>query len=497
MVALLVRTGIVSVWLGLLFLLWQGDGDPQRSQASLLLPEVHAIDRIDDVDRRESWMGLYMNGHKVGYSSFHLARNGRGYLLTDRSVLRLRVMGRDQTIYAQTSAEIDASYALQRFRVRLQSGVGLFQIGGRVADGQLSVEIDVGSQTDRRTFRLDGPIFLPSAIRIQMAESGMRAGARTVASVFDPASMSAEPIIVETIGLEPLDGADGEVRAWKTVESYRGMQTTVWLDRHGNALREEGPIGLVAVRESADRAVTEGWAEDSLVDLMEAVAIPVDPPIQSPRELRTLQVHLEGLGGLALPSDQRQSSSGGSLRIQREDAAARASYRLPWSDATWAEDLAATAFVQSDHPKLRRTAARVLAGEVDARKAAVRLRRWVYDNLDKRPVASIPNALQVLEMGAGDCNEHAVLYAGLARASGLPARVVAGVVYAQGVFLYHSWNEVWLGGGWVSVDAAFDQMPVDATHVKLLVGEPDQHIGLVPVIGKLSIDVIAAGGRAG
>jgi len=494
MVSTLVRTGIVSVWLGLLFLLWQGGGEQPGSQAALLLPETH---NIDDSDRREGWTGLYMNGNKVGYSSFHLSPNGRGHRWTDRSLLRLRVMGSNQTIRAETFAELDENYALHSFRVRLQSGVGPFQIRGEVADEQLSVELDLGSQTDWRTFPLEGPIFLPSAIRLQIAESGMRAGAHTVASVFDPASMSAQPMTVDTIGLESLDSAEGKVRAWKVVEFYRGIQTTVWLDRHGNVLREEGPMGLVAVRESADRATAGGWPEKSLVDLMEVVAIPIDRPIDSPRALGTLRVELGGLGELAPPSDQRQSLQGTFMQIRREDGAAQATYQLPYREGPWAKDLAASAFVQSDHPKLRRTAARILAGEIDARKASVRLRRWVYDSLEKRAVASIPNALQVLEMGVGDCNEHAVLYAGLARASGLPARVIAGIVYAEGVFLYHAWNEVWLGSGWVSVDAAFDQMPVDATHIKLLTGEPDQHLGLVPVIGKLSIDVIEADGRSG
>jgi transglutaminase-like putative cysteine protease len=94
-------------------------------------------------------------------------------------------------------------------------------------------------------------------------------------------------------------------------------------------------------------------------------------------------------------------------------------------------------------------------------------------------------------MGEGDCNEHAVLFAALARATGVPARVVAGTVYVDGSFLYHAWNEVWLGNGWVSLDTTMDQMPADASHVKLLEGGPEEHAALLPLLGKLSVDVIA------
>ena len=96
-------------------------------------------------------------------------------------------------------------------------------------------------------------------------------------------------------------------------------------------------------------------------------------------------------------------------------------------------------------------------------------------------------------MGAGDCNEHAVLWAALARAGGLPARVVAGAVYANGAFFYHAWDEAWLGSSWVSVDPAFDQMPADATHIKLIEGGPETHAALISIIGRLGIEVVSSG----
>ncbi|HXV21869.1 MAG TPA: transglutaminase domain-containing protein, partial [Desulfuromonadales bacterium] len=62
--------------------------------------------------------------------------------------------------------------------------------------------------------------------------------------------------------------------------------------------------------------------------------------------------------------------------------------------------------------------------------------------------------------------------------------VVAGLAYANDGFYYHAWNEVWLDG-WVSVDAVFAQMPVDATHVKLVDGGPERHVRLAEVVGRL------------
>src|SRR5207253_1751979 len=94
-----------------------------------------------------------------------------------------------------------------------------------------------------------------------------------------------------------------------------------------------------------------------------------------------------------------------------------------------------------------------------------------------REPSPVPSAREVLRVLRGDCNEHAVLLTALARAAGIPARMVAGAVYLDGAFLYHAWSELWLGR-WVSADAVFEQMPADATHVKLLEGGPERHLGL-------------------
>src|SRR5207247_2540830 len=98
--------------------------------------------------------------------------------------------------------------------------------------------------------------------------------------------------------------------------------------------------------------------------------------------------------------------------------------------------------------------------------------------------AAVPSAREVLAARRGDCNEHAVLLAALARAAGIPARVVAGAIYLDGAFYYHAWTELWLGT-WVSADAVFRQLPTDATHVKLLEGGPERHMELAGIVGEL------------
>ena len=124
--------------------------------------------------------------------------------------------------------------------------------------------------------------------------------------------------------------------------------------------------------------------------------------------------------------------------------------------------------------------------------ATGKLTKWVYDNVRTTYSAQLTNALEVLDLMEGDCTEHSVLFIGLARALGIPAREVAGLIYVDDVkpgFYFHQWAAVWVGR-WIEVDPTFDQPVADATHIKLAEGDLFEQAKLIPVIGRLRIEVL-------
>jgi hypothetical protein len=77
----------------------------------------------------------------------------------------------------------------------------------------------------------------------------------------------------------------------------------------------------------------------------------------------------------------------------------------------------------------------------------------------------------------------------------LTVHIVNGIVYAPEFsgFLYHSWNESIVDGRWVAIDPTYGQIPVDATHIKLLEGQNlSDLMPLVDVIGKLKVRILSA-----
>jgi hypothetical protein len=474
---------IVVLWLLLLgFHVHRGQQSVER---------LAAPGSVTDIEAGSDWMGVYHEGKKIGYTRNELVLETDGYAFSESSVLRMMLLDQPQLVRARVSGHADRSLALRDVEFHLQSGVGDLMVRAVVADHALRISLTTGSDTSQQVAPLPEAIYLPSLLRASLRQETLVPGRQREVLVFDPMTLRSERATITVKMQERIPGTES-AEGLRVEEEFHGLRTQVWLDAQGVVMREEGPMGFAMVRESEEQALRVGWPENGALDLARKVAVPVAQAIADPRGRRSLRVRLGGISLERIPSDEEQRRDGEILAIVRAAADEKGSYTLPHAGADQAEYLRATPFMQSEHPRLRAAAAEALRGETDALKAVRLLNQWVYDHLRKVPTVSVPNALQVLEAGEGDCNEHAVLLAAMARAAGVPARMVAGVVYLDRSFLYHAWCEMWLGR-WVSVDPALNQFPVDATHIKLVEGDLDAQLSLLDVIGRLQIEVLTDG----
>ncbi len=443
----------------------------------------------------EEWQGIFSGDKKIGYAVSRQTPTAEGFTLENDAIVRLTMMGEPRVVRTHVTADTDASLRLRRFRFRLRAGTVEFSANGSVTDRGLDVVLDSGSgRTRHLEVPLSGPVVLPQTLRALLADQTLEPGKTFRFALFDPLSGAPEPVALTVGPLETIELAGEKHPAFSVSEEFRGSRFRLWVDRDGHVLREEGPLGLVLLRES-EASATEGFDREGALDVIAASAISVARVIPNPRDLGHLTLRLEGFPpNRALAFPPRQEVSGEIVRIRREDLAGLSSFALPSREEKLAKELEPTPFLESDDPGIRERAQAILGGETDARRAAEKLVRWVFDNLEKEATVSVPDAREVLASRRGDCNEHAVLLAALARAAGLPARVVAGAVYvpdetgAAGIFAYHAWDEVWLGA-WTAVDPTFGQFPADATHVKFLEGGPETHAGLLSIIGHVKIEV--------
>jgi hypothetical protein len=362
-------------------------------------------------------------------------------------------------------------------------------IEGRMQDDWLICRLDSGGTP--KTFRLhfETPPYLPAGIFPAVAAAGFEPGRTRRFAIFDPATMGQGEVRVTVIGPGTVTLGDAPVAAHEVELHFKGLRQRAWLDDAGGVLREEGLLGLAQVRTTREDALRPLAASR---DLTRLAAVTPDRPIAEAARLARLRLRIDGIAAERLPaSDPRQVRKGRELTIRREDLPQEMP-GPPSGDATdLAPYLAPAPLIQADAPRIRALAAELTAKAPTPRARAAAIMAWMDANIEKRPVLSLPDALSTLDRRTGDCNEHAVLFAALARAAGLPTQIEAGLVYQKGRFYYHAWNRVHLGG-WVTVDALMGQMPADATHVRLARGDLSEQMAILPMIGQLTITILDA-----
>lgn len=446
----------------------------------------------------EQWYGVYSQGKKVGYQHRVRTPSTDGFTVESETVTHLSMLGASQLVSTRLVAETDRSLRPRKFDFRLRSGAADFVVSGLARGDQLEI---TSTALGRRTLQLptSATIALSQTLEDLLAQERIESGKTFRYTMFDPVSSAPAPVTLTIGPLEDVSLPGGVRSAYRIDEEFQGSRFRLWMEEGGGVIKEEGPLGLTLLREDGAHAATGGIDRGASVDLAATAAIPVRRAIDSPRTLRRLRLRVSDAPALLeLSFPPRQRIEDGALVIEREEGFPGGSVSLPVQEPHLADDLRPTPFMQVDDPKVRALAGEIAGQDRDAMAVARKLLDWVFENLAKEATVSVPNAVEVLETRKGDCNEHAVLYAALARAAGLPARMVAGTVYApgegssSGAFYYHAWNLVWLGR-WVAVDPTFGQFPADATHVALVEGGPDKDIALIGVIGRIRFEVESFG----
>jgi hypothetical protein len=442
---------------------------------------------------RESWMNIFHNSRKIGYAHTRLDPRPGGSELVEQAWMRVTTMGMTQELRLRTRARLLPDLSLERLEFELASGPFRFRAEGEVAGDTLTVHTETAGARRRIDLPLNRKLYLPAAVLYALSPGQLKPGDRYAFDIFDPATLGQAAVQLEVVERETIQVMGAELPAVRVSMGVRGMTQSAWIGEGGDILRERGLLGMRLEKTDRDDAV-RGLGTIAGEDLAAAAAVAVDRELPDAAVRGQLRVRLGGPGADRLQlKGGRQTVADGVLTVERERLE-----ELPPAPAT--AELGALeraylrpeALIQSDHDRIK-SQVRAILGEVSATEAPVEAARllveWVHRNIEKRPVLSLPDALSTLEHRMGDCNEHAVLLAALARAAGIPARVEAGVVYLRGRFYYHAWNLLYVGR-WVTADAVFGQMPADVTHLRFVTGSSQQQLDLLGVMGNLTIEVI-------
>lgn len=435
---------------------------------------------------RDTWMNIFQNGRKIGFSHTVFTRRTTGYHLLETLSLRINTMGMLHDILVRTRAELQTDFALRSFVFTLHSGRFDCRVEGRVEGRSLKVQTTGIEKSRVLEIPLAKPPYLAAGIMEAARAADFSFRKEYTFNIFDPATMRQEPVILRLAGEEAVQTNEGPRTARKVILHFKGFRQTAWIAADGEVLKEAGLLGMTLKKTNRRDALS--GVSSAGGDLTLAASVPANVRIAAPAAVKILVVAIGGVDIQSLALDGgRQQLKDGVLTVSREPLPPAPK---PEDPPPVPADLAPEAFVQSAHPQITALADKLVAPTDTDLKKMRKLLHWIDQNIEKRPVISLPDALTTLAHRRGDCNEHAVLTAALARAAGIPARIETGLVYLDGRFYYHAWNRVY-AGGWITADALFGQMPADATHIRLSHGDFSSQLDLITVIGRISLEILS------
>jgi hypothetical protein len=443
-----------------------------------------------------AWRGVYYRGEKIGFTVSQTVADGDGFELQEDGRLQMALLGATTAATMRTRAHVDGAFTLRAFEFSLDPGTGAVDVRGRLDGRRLTLTVTTPSGTRSEERVLDEPPALSLNLSRRLANGGLVAGARHHWTIFDPATLRNAPVTVSVGRRELVRGAGAApIPAFRVEMEYAGLRTTSWVTDTGEVVREESPLGLITVRESPEAARAAAVSRRMQVDLLQTSAVVprMRTRVADPRDVRRMRMKVAGLAAANLPAPDLE---GISQHVAGEVVELRDPQELTAgaADPEAGKYLAPEPFIESDAPEVRAEADIAVRGAATARDRAEKLTRYVNALLDKKPTISLPSAREVLRTKVGDCNEHTALYVAMARAQGIPARIAVGLVYLHGAFYYHAWPEVYVAessarGLWLPADPTLNQFPADATHLRLTRGGLEKQAAILPLIGRLKIDV--------
>ncbi len=444
----------------------------------------------------QTWYGVYMSGQKSGYAVNNVAKLDDGSVtVSEDAQFRITMEGvkQDMRIFSERTYAPDGG--LNHVRTRVETLGAESEFDAVVLGEKLMMRSVVGGETLEVELPRPTESLRDAFKQIELIQNGGAIGSELHYTIFEPMYRQEIAGVSKVIAIEErvFDGVQTKVYKIKNSLVDMGIDSISYVAQDGTTLEDE-VAGLITTRlEPEEIAKDVNYSNDVIV----SNAALIDSAIEKPRERQFLKLRITGpLTEAHLFNDERQY-------LAPKDGAFEFSAHLiplenvqpvtvPVAEPSVQAWLEPSLFIQSEDPKLIEKAKEIVRDETDALRISTTLCHWVYENVRTTFSAQLSNTLEVLEHMEGDCTEHSVLFIGLARAAGLPAREVAGLIYVDNGrpgFYFHQWATVWVGK-WIDVDPTFNQPLADVTHIKLAEGDLFQQAKLIPIIGQIKVQVL-------
>lgn len=460
------------------------------------------------------YFAVFMEGKKAGYSKHErLVSEGK---VTSIEQLSLTINRGGEPVSIAITARVYETLDGKPlgFESVLDAGLMKVESSGTVRpDGKLALTNRSAGSVQNSVMDWPDGALMAEGLRLLQEAKGLEQGTEYSCRAFEPTMQMAVDIKTRVGAKAPVDllGRIVTLTEVTTTVSMPGMgesTSTSYLDDDFKLQKDVSPLmGMSIEMIACPKEFALG--KNDVVELIGKMFIDSPVALKNLDSARSVTYHLAPLGDVKMtipPNDNQEvrKTADGKVIMTVRPVAALAGVKFPYKgqDPAALEALEATQFVQSDHAEIAALAREAVGETKDAGEAVKRIEAFVSKYVaDKNLSVGYASAVEVARSKQGDCTEHAVLTAALCRAVGIPAQVVTGLAYVSGWrdtksgFGAHAWNQAYIGGKWIGLDAAFRGAGwggYDAGHIALAAGngDPGDFFSLVTTMGQFKIEKV-------
>lgn len=448
-----------------------------------------------DVETRTDWYGVYLGKTKIGYVKMARDRLPDGAIReTQEMRMKLVSFGQKAELSNTQTTVFAAQAPYPLLRGELLQDDGKVKQRTTVTKSKEGYEaVHEASGEVRKKLLKEIDYCLADALAGDLwIRSGPKAGARISVRHFDLMDQKMDTQDSKLLAVQESIAKGVKVRTY-TVETASRAKKIKAVSRHDQTgLLLSDQVAVFELRlESEQQAKDTRYSADLFVMGM----VKIDRKLGETKDVTELVLEVRskaGNEGEAFVDGPRQSvtaaaKGGRVLRLGKAHGK-----RVKVSAKVAKENLAETPNYPITHAKVRELAAKAVGDAKEPRAKVKRLVKFVHDYIEPSLSANLPQVHDLIAHKKGDCKSYALLFTNLARAAGVPAREVSGLLYCGDDFKAfggHAWNEVLLDDEWVPIDASLGETEVDATHISFG-AEHEATSALLNTLGKLSFRVL-------
>ncbi len=456
----------------------------------------------------DEWMEIFMNGEKIGFERITLEREDDFIVTKTRNHMK---MGRDEALVSMDTVSI-VREKLDGTPISMSeiTKEGILMTKMEIAfdeDGAV-VTKTAGGRTWDHTARLE-PGYVVSwglfkdLVELLRSEPGTAITTRTY--IPELTVNQALPTKSTFVGTEPIDFRGRTVEALRLEQTIRlgifPVTATIWMDEDGETLKAAVPVGALDIT-MLKATEEQAKAEFQPNDLFTASLIELNEPIPFGKHEVTYRLTTAEEVFTLIEDSLNQS-------VERED---ETTYRVTVRKGTLPDATHGGTQVESKYLEPSRLVdyedpviQALLPDGIHEMSFPDKVRALVRATDSAIATKSMDfgfaTASETAKESEGDCTEHALLLAALARAVGIPARGASGLVGFYDAddrprMGYHMWTQVWNGEHWLDLDAAYGE--AETSPIRILLGTDDlsemdpasEFLMIAEFMGQTEIDIV-------